>query len=73
LVGPVAAIGQLRRQTRWIDGLGCLALGEASIAQRDKTRLQLFLLGRIHGLYWSRPWGIKDIKRLRRLSWWRRN
>jgi len=73
LVGPVAAIGQLRRQIRWIDGLGCLALGEASIAQRDKIGLQLFLLVRIHGLCWSRLWDIKDFKPLRWLYWWRRN
>ena len=67
MVGAVAAIDQLRRQIRRIDGLGCLALGEASIAQRDKIGLQLFLLVRIHGLYWSRLWDIRDIKRLRRL------
>jgi hypothetical protein len=70
LAGPVAAIAQLRRQIRWIDGLGCLALAEASIAQRDNIRLQLFLLVRIHSLYWSRLWDIKDIKRLRRLCRW---
>ena len=33
LAGPVVAIAQLRRQIRWIDGLGFLAFGEASIAQ----------------------------------------
>jgi len=63
LVGPVAAIGQPRGQIRWIDGSGRFALGEGSIAQRDKIRLQFFPLVR-HGLYWSRLWDIKEIKRL---------
>jgi hypothetical protein len=66
-LGGAVALSQQGGQIGWIDGLGCLALGEGPMAQGDKVGFQLFLLVRIQGLYQPRRWGIKDVKRVRRV------
>ena len=65
--GPVA-LSQQGEQIGWIDGPGCLALGEGPIAQGDQVGLQLFLLVRVQGLYRPCWWGIKEVNRCHALT-----
>jgi hypothetical protein len=60
-LGVPVALRQQGGQIGWIDGPGCLALGEGPIAQGDQVGLQLFLLVRVQGLYRPCWWGIKDV------------